>query len=124
LHDLKNKAILGTVIHCPKRGEIEFSENALVIIDDEGKIVDHLKNDAVNHAQTKNKFKDVGALFELLDHQYLLPGFTDLHIHAPQWPQLGKALDVPLEVWLQKYTFPLEAKYEDEVFARTYTLSW
>ncbi len=119
MHDLKNKAILGTVIHCPKRGEIEFSENALVIIDDEGKIVDHLKNDAVNHAQTKNKFKDVGALFELLDHQYLLPGFTDLHIHAPQWPQLGKALDVPLEVWLQKYTFPLEAKYEDEVFART-----
>ena len=82
MHDLKNKAILGTVIHCPKRGEIEFSENALVIIDGEGKIVDHLKNDAFNHAQTKNKFKDVGALFELLDHQYLLPGFTDLHIHC------------------------------------------
>ena len=28
--------------------------------------------------------------------QFLLPGLVDLHIHAPQWPQLGKALDVPL----------------------------
>jgi guanine deaminase len=49
---------------------------------------------------------------------YLLPGFVDLHIHAPQFPQLGKALDVPLEVWLQKHTFPLEARYADTVFAR------
>jgi guanine deaminase len=31
---------------------------------------------------------------------------------------MGKALDVPLEVWLQKYTFPLEAKYADLEFAR------
>ena len=31
---------------------------------------------------------------------------------------MGKALDVPLEEWLQKYTFPLEAKYHDENFAR------
>jgi len=46
-----------------------------------------------------------------------LPGFVDLHIHAPQWPQLGKALDVPLEVWLQQYTFPLEARYSDVDFA-------
>ena len=49
---------------------------------------------------------------------YLLPGFVDLHIHAPQYPQLGSALDVPLEVWLQKYTFPLEARYADAAFAR------
>jgi guanine deaminase len=30
---------------------------------------------------------------------------------------MGKALDVPLEVWLQKYTFPLEAKFADLDFA-------
>ncbi len=39
-------------------------------------------------------------------------------MHAPQYPQLGSALDVPLEIWLQKYTFPLEARYEDMAFAR------
>ena len=83
MHDLKNKAILGTLIHCPKRGAIEFSENALLIIDGEGKIVDHLKNDAPNHEQTKNKFKDASALYELLDHQYLLPGFGNFRNISP-----------------------------------------
>ena len=48
----------------------------------------------------------------------MLPGLVDLHIHAPQYPQLGKALDHPLEVWLQQYTFPLEARYADLEFAR------
>ncbi len=48
----------------------------------------------------------------------MLPGFVDLHVHAPQYAQLGQALDVPLEVWLDKYTFPLEARYADLDFAR------
>lgn len=52
------------------------------------------------------------------DGSYLLPGFTDLHIHAPQWPQAGLALDEPLEKWLNKYTFPLEAKFTDLDFAK------
>jgi len=49
---------------------------------------------------------------------FLLPGFVDLHVHAPQYAQLGQALDEPLEVWLGKYTFPLEAKYANLDFAR------
>ena len=40
----------------------------------------------------------------------LLPGLVDLHVHAPQWPQLGTGLDLPLERWLFEYTFPLEAR--------------
>jgi guanine deaminase len=55
---------------------------------------------------------------ELPGGQVVLPGFVDLHVHAPQYPQLGLALDEPLEVWLGKYTFPLEAKYADLGFAR------
>ncbi len=49
---------------------------------------------------------------------YLLPGFTDLHIHAPQWPQAGLALDKPLNEWLNTYTFPLEAKFKDLQYAK------
>ncbi len=49
---------------------------------------------------------------------YLLPGFTDLHIHAPQWPQAGLALDKPLNEWLNIYTFPLEAKFKDLQYAQ------
>lgn len=47
-----------------------------------------------------------------------LPGFVDLHVHAPQWPQAGIALDEPLNVWLDECTFPLEAKYADPAFAK------
>jgi guanine deaminase len=47
----------------------------------------------------------------------LLPGLIDTHIHAPQWPQLGTGLDLPLDRWLFEYTFPLEARFGDLAFA-------
>ena len=47
----------------------------------------------------------------------LLPGLSDLHIHAPQWPQRGEALDRPLQQWLAAHTFPLEARYADPAYA-------
>ena len=54
---------------------------------------------------------------ELAPGTILLPGLVDLHVHAPQWPQLGTGLDLPLERWLFNYTFPLEARYADTEFA-------
>lgn len=48
----------------------------------------------------------------------LVPGFIDLHIHAPQWPQIGTGYDVPLDEWLFEYTFPTEAMCADTEFAR------
>jgi guanine deaminase len=51
-------------------------------------------------------------------NQRLLPGLVDLHVHAPQWPQLGTGLDLALERWLFDYTFPLEARYADPTFAK------
>lgn len=47
----------------------------------------------------------------------LIPGLIDLHIHAPQWQQLGTALDLPVQDWLQTYTFPLEARFTDRAMA-------
>lgn len=49
----------------------------------------------------------------------LLPGLVDCHLHAPQWPQLGTALDLPLEQWLFEHTFPLEASFADPLFAQS-----
>ncbi len=48
----------------------------------------------------------------------LVPGMIDTHIHAPQWPQLGTGLDLPLDEWLFANTFPLEARCVDEGYAR------
>ena len=56
----------------------------------------------------------VGAVdLELDADTVLVPGFIDLHIHAPQWPQLGTGYDVPLDRWLFEYTFPTEARCAD-----------
>lgn len=49
--------------------------------------------------------------------QFVIPGFVDTHIHAPQYPNCGKGLDLGLLEWLEKYTFPTEAKFKDPKFA-------
>ncbi len=118
MKNVRGKVILGSIIHSTNRGKVEFLKNALLMINADGKVSDLLESSSPNYSKILNQSKSSNSLYEILDHQYILPGFTDLHIHAPQWPQLGNALDVPLEVWLQKYTFPLEAKYQDENFAR------
>ncbi len=50
-------------------------------------------------------------------HQMIMPGFVDLHLHAPQYPNLGLGLDMQLLPWLETYTFPEEAKYSDVDYA-------
>ena len=60
----------------------------------------------------------VGEVDESLDvGKVLIPGLIDLHIHAPQWAQLGTGYDVPLDEWLFEYTFPTEAKCADIAYA-------
>ena len=47
----------------------------------------------------------------------IIPAFSDLHVHAPQYPQRALAMDLLLYDWLNQYTFPLEARYADPAFA-------
>lgn len=57
---------------------------------------------------------------ELLDYtdRLIIPAFTDIHVHAGQYPNLGLGMDMPLLPWLNTYTFPLEAKFSDPSYAR------
>ena len=48
----------------------------------------------------------------------LIPAFSDLHVHAPQYLNRGLEMDLLLADWLDKCTFPLEAKYADPEFAK------
>ncbi len=48
----------------------------------------------------------------------IIPGMTDLHLHAPQYAFRGLGTDCELLDWLERYAFPEEARYRDEVYAR------
>ena len=71
----------------------------------------------------------VAGVFRALPEQYaqlpvldyedrlVLPGMTDLHIHAPQFAFRGLGMDMELLEWLNTYTFPEESKYQDLEYA-------
>ncbi len=47
----------------------------------------------------------------------ILPGLIDTHVHSPQIDVIGSYGEQLLD-WLNKYTFPAEARYADEAYAR------
>lgn len=57
---------------------------------------------------------------QVLDYtgRLIIPGMTDLHLHAPQYGYCGTAMDLELLDWLQRYTYPEEACYADLDYAR------
>ncbi|MGI9416451.1 MAG: guanine deaminase [Geminicoccaceae bacterium] len=113
------KTLRATLFQAPAPGAIEAIEDALVTVDEAGVIADVQRPSTPSYDRVLEETRRSHRLIETGRHRFLLPGFVDLHIHAPQFPQLGKSLDVPLEVWLQKHTFPLEARYADPVYAST-----
>ena len=114
---LTERAFLGTFLHAPERGRLECLDTALIVVAADGTITAvHRRESPGAHAEAA-RLAAAGSLITLGPQHYVLPGMVDLHVHAPQWPQLGKALDLPLEEWLQKFTFPLESRYADTAFA-------
>lgn len=106
--------IVGTAYHAPSPERLEVLSDVAIAVDDSGRIVavePAASVEGTRLVETARVVKRLGA------EARLLPGLIDAHIHAPQWPQLGTGLDVPLEKWLFEYTFPLEARYADEGFA-------
>ncbi|MEO0637304.1 MAG: guanine deaminase [Pseudomonadota bacterium] len=109
-------AVRGAVADAPGPEELRTWDDALVLVADDGEIIGRYDaDDPIARQIVRERADDVR---QLSPNELLLPGLVDLHIHAPQWPQMGRALQVPLEVWLQKHTFPLEARYEDLEFAK------
>jgi guanine deaminase len=117
--DLFDNSIRGRVIHTPVLGEVSAHDDALVSVDANGMITAIIDKRSPEFGAAVEAAERHKPVIQLDEGQILLPGLVDLHVHAPQWPQLGKALHLPLHDWLQQYTYPLEARYDDLDFART-----
>ena len=48
----------------------------------------------------------------------ILQGFSDMHLHAPQYPMLGMGMDLQLLEWLDRYTYRTESAFSDLEYAR------
>ncbi|MEM7095750.1 MAG: amidohydrolase family protein [Actinomycetota bacterium] len=101
-------SVRATILQAPTPHDLEVLEDHVIDIGDDGTIV------TVTPASPDHEVDH-----RLPPEQVLIPGLIDTHLHAPQWPQLGTGLDLPLDQWLFERTFPLEARYHDEQFART-----
>ena len=59
------------------------------------------------------------AALPVLDYgrSLILPGMSDLHVHAPHFAFRGLGMDMELLEWLNTYTFPEESKYKELDYA-------
>lgn len=100
---MRNLVIKGDIVFTKERGKFTIFEDSYLYIED-GK-VKSISN------SLENIYKD----YTLKDYsdKIIIPGFVDLHLHAPQFPNRGLGLDKELIPWLNTYTFPEEGKYSE-----------
>lgn len=113
-----SKVIEGASFSPRTQTAITYQPQQLICLDTSGYIARVINQTDADYAAVRQAAQANATLTTLRPDQYVLPGFIDLHIHAPQWPNAGLALDRPLNEWLDTYTFPLEAKYQDLDFAK------
>ncbi|MBQ8616703.1 MAG: amidohydrolase family protein [Clostridia bacterium] len=105
----KTFALKGLFIDTPVIGELRVREGCLICED--GKV-----------AGFYDVLPDRYAGIDVHDcsGRLIIPGMSDLHLHASQYSYCGTAMDLELLEWLQNYTYPEEARYADLAHARAY----
>ncbi|XP_062307639.1 guanine deaminase [Osmerus eperlanus] len=107
----------GTFVHSTQSSALDVLDDTLLGVDTLGKIAFIGRGTDVDRLCEKYGFH-VRDVTQLRQHEFFMPGMVDTHIHASQYSYAGTALDLPLLQWLNTYTFPVEARYEDLEFAR------
>ena len=102
------KLLKGDIVHAPALGALETIPDGALLLDDDGTICEVL------HEQPQD-FD--GEVFDCTG-KLIMQSFADMHLHAPQFPNVGTGMDLPLLDWLKAYTFPVEAKFADLSYAR------
>ena len=97
-------SLKGNIIHTPTKNKFEVYENSYIFIDN-GKVVE-ISSDAKENVSVT----DYGT-------SIIIPCFSDIHTHAPQYNNMGLGYSRELLSWLEEYTFPLESKFSDVEYA-------
>lgn len=100
-------ALKGNIIHTPTFGEYSILPQGHVVYEN-GEVLGVFAELPAEHQEAA--VTDYG-------DRLIIPGFVDLHLHAPQFANRGLGLDKELLPWLETYTFPEESKYSSTEFA-------
>lgn len=104
------KIYRANIIHTPTPGKLEIIPHGYIVVGSTG-LVEGVYADLPENFDWRRQVMDFG-------DKLLIPAFNDLHVHAPQYRNMGLALDLELLPWLNTYTFPEETKYADPEYAR------
>ncbi len=104
----ENFVLKGNIVYSDESRKLHCQENAYLV--------------CINH-QCEGVFPELPEQYEKLKqldmgNRLIIPGITDLHLHAPQYPFRGLGMDLELLEWLNTNTFPEEEKYFDLSYAK------
>lgn len=104
---LRNYVIKGHICYSKNRNELHIIENGYVVCENN------------KCAGVFEKLPEKYEAFPMHDYEdkLVIPGFTDLHVHAPQYAFRGLGMDLELIDWLNTHTFIEEAKYSNKEYA-------
>jgi guanine deaminase len=105
---MKRTLLKGDIIYTPDKDKFIIHKDSYLVIED------GLVSMITNRIDKINEEDD----FEDYTGKLIIPGFVDLHLHAPQYPNKGIGMDMELIPWLDNYTFPEESKYSDLNYSR------
>lgn len=108
----------GTVIHSLAPSELAILENVLLVVQTDG-VISHLEeNTPVDEVGKRLASLGISEEVKYLGRgEFLVPGFVDTHNHAPQYAQRGLGQSMHILDWLDKVTFPNEARFQDLEYA-------
>ena len=97
----------GHICYTPEADKLVIRENAYAVCED---------------GICRGVFDEIPEQFtgmEVVDcgDRLILPGMSDLHIHAPQFAYRGTGMDCELLDWLETHAFPEESRYADPEYA-------
>ncbi len=96
--------------YCADSASVRYFSDGLLVLES-GKI-----KDFGDYATVSRQFPEM-VVTSYPKHQLIVSGFIDAHIHYPQAEMIA-SYGAQLLEWLEKYTFPTEAKFKDPVYAR------
>lgn len=102
------RIIKGNILHTPTMERFEVYAAGYMIIED-GKI-SGLYDNSLPEQYAAHPVDDYG-------DRLIIPPFCDVHLHAPQFNNVGLGMDMQLLEWLNAYTFPEEARFKATDYA-------